>query len=133
MSRKNAADRDMGSHVTLSKETVEKLIRQSDEDLRAPPPTYLDPWDILRLERHARQVTEAQAAVSEIGYKLEALRAEYEKQVHHLTHERSAREAYLGKMRTLHQRSADDLAKRHHVNWATHAYNPDTGQIRLIE
>ena len=123
MTKKKAPAKE---HVTLSKETVEKLLRSAPS---APEPIMLSPWDILALERSEHAVAMAQAALVQkrsdettrkFAMELATLKMEAEL--------RAAADAHLTAMQA-HRKFADGIAKRYHFAWATHSYNPETGEV----
>jgi len=121
--------RSKGEHVTLSKETVRKL-------LSTPEPAgglYLDPWDVLALERAERLVKETHAAATETRLRLAVLNAEHERLLHMMTQEQTERASRLTEAKEAVAKLADTLAARYCIDWNTHTFNPETGEISRID
>jgi len=121
--------RKMGEHVTLSKESVNKLL----ESARSPEAKFLDPWDILALERAERTVFDAKAALSDAGHRLAILKLEHDKLLQGLLQEQAERHRQLGQARQAAKELAGSLASRYCIDWSTHVFNPETGEITQPE
>lgn len=112
-------------HVTLSKESVSKLLSTPEP----PDRMFLDPWDVLALERAERLVNETQASVKETALRLAVLKAEHDRLLQSMTQEQADRGQRLAEAKAAVVKLADALAARYSIDWNTHTFNPETGEI----
>lgn len=109
-------------HQALSRETINKLLNE-EEEMR------LDPFEVLHLERTERVVVERQAMVTELNYKMELLKAHFERQMAQARHDDVTARTALSHAQDAHRKLAESLATHYGFSWQTHAYNPDTGVV----
>ncbi|RYZ50455.1 MAG: hypothetical protein EOP49_13955, partial [Sphingobacteriales bacterium] len=113
--------KEIGDHVTLTADTLKKLLKP-----KAPlSPTFIDPWDILAMERADMRVKQGQ--LQQTKSRIQVLELELARQ-HAEFADATLKNTVKDAMREA-QELAADVAKRYCFDWKTHAYNPETGEL----
>lgn len=116
--------KDFGENVTLSDETVAKLLGSKSKHQHEPK-LFLDPWDIIAMERAEREA-------KDIAHSLERCEHRHEQMMARIAELQGAKEQLKAAMTAAQERGrklADTLAARYDIDWRTHVFNPDTGEI----
>lgn len=113
--------KDTGDHVTLTADTLKKLLKPKSEPTR----TFIDPWDILAMERADMQVKQCQ--LQQAKARIQALEIEAARSQAEFA-DIALKSAVKDAMREA-QELAANVAKRYAFDWGTHAYNPETGEL----
>jgi hypothetical protein len=122
-------------HVTLTKETIHKLLKQdAAERLIVDPENWrslrLNAWDMLALERSDFAVYKADAALTLLGQsaRISALQARLAElsEREQLAQARKEWET----ARDAHQKLTEETAAKYGFDWATHAYDRETGEVK---
>jgi hypothetical protein len=114
-------------HVTLTKETINKLLRE--DSLPDRQNVHLDPLDRLALERsaHAADRAAMESGMAKLNHRI----AELEAQVKNLQWLEMVEKAHqeLAAATAAEGELLQSIAKRYGFEWRDHSYNRETGEV----